>query len=140
MIKEKWWIRLCERNRAGKAIHAYIQGGVGRPKDTQLVFFYVTYPFKEIRGFGEFIERIVGSSEELWASHGHETCLSSYEEYEDLMRGRGKVTFVRFKNLHEGSVPIPFNIISEVLGIHRIPRRGRYINKEEAEELITLLG
>jgi len=139
MIKEKYWIRSCEQNRAGKTTHAYIGGGAAPPKNASQVFFYVVYPFREIRGFGEFIERIVDDSEKLWNSHGYETCLDSHEQYDDLMRGKDKATFVRFKNLHEGFKPIPFNMISVILEIEKMPRRGRYINKEQANELIRLL-
>ncbi|KPV64766.1 MAG: hypothetical protein AOA65_0833 [Candidatus Bathyarchaeota archaeon BA1] len=48
MIKEKWWIRFCDLNRAGRAMHAYIQGGAAGPKDAKLIFFYVVHPFKEV--------------------------------------------------------------------------------------------
>lgn len=139
MIKENYWMRFCELNRAGKTTHAYIGGGAAPPKVVEQVFFYVVYPFREIRGFGEFIERIVDDPEKLWNSHGHETCLDSYEQYDDLMRGKEKATFVRFKNLYEGSKPIPFNTISMMLEIKRMPRRGRYVTKEQGDELIRLL-
>jgi len=34
------------------------------------------------------------------------------------------------------STPISLNVISQVVGIGRMPRGGRYINKEIARELI----
>ncbi|KPV64765.1 MAG: hypothetical protein AOA65_0832 [Candidatus Bathyarchaeota archaeon BA1] len=55
------------------------------------------------------------------------------------MRGKERVTFIRFENLYEGSMPVSFNIISKILGIKRMPRRGRYVNKGQAEELIRVL-
>ena len=144
MIKEKWWVQFCHRNRIGKTMHAYIQGGAKGAgpkdtKDTKLVFFYVVHPLKEMRGFGEFAGRIVGKAGKLWGSHGHETCLTSHEEYDNLTRGKEKIAFVRFEGLHEGSMPIPFLAISRTLGVERMPRRGRYVSREEAEELTELL-
>jgi len=81
----------------------------------------------------------VDDLDKLWNSYGPETCLYSYEEYDDLMRGKEKATFVRFKDLHEGFKPIPFNLISMILEIERMPRRGRYINKEQVDGLIKSL-
>jgi len=133
---EKWWNRLCSQKRAGKTACAFVRKGLVGPKNAELLLFYVTYPYKEIRGVGEFIERITGDPENLWNTHGHESLLKSYEEYVDFMHGRTKATFIRFKNLRELATPIPTSIISQVTGIGRMPRMGKYINKEMAHQLI----
>ncbi len=133
---EKFWKRVSRQNRAGKVLHSFIRRGRVGPKKTELVLFYVTYPSSEIRGVGEFIERITGKADDLWNTHGGETCLKSYEEYEDFLRGRSKVTFIRFKNLRELSAPIPASVIAKVTGIGRMPRSGKYINKKTANQLI----
>jgi len=133
---EKFWNRLCNRNRAGKTVHVFVRRGLVGPKNAKLLLFYVTHPHKEIRGVGEFIERITGDTKDLWKTYGHESLLRSYEEYMDFMQGRRKATFIRFKNLRELSTPIRANVISQVTGIRRISRMGKYITKEMAHQLI----
>ncbi len=133
---EKFWNRVSSQNRAGKALHAFIRRGRVGPKKTELVLFYVTRPSSEIRGVGEFIERIAGDADDLWNAHGSETCLKSYEEYEDFLRGRSKVTFIRFKNLRELPAPISASVIFKVTGMRRMPRSGKYINKKTVNQLI----
>jgi len=101
-----------------------------------MLLFYVTYPHKEIRGVGDFIERITGDADDLWNTYGHESLLESREEYMDFLQGRTKATFIRFKNLRVLAVPIPASVISQVTGISRMPRMGKYITKEMANRLI----
>lgn len=136
LANEKWWKRLCSQNRAGKNLQAFVRKGLVGPKDTELILFYVTYPFKEIRGFADFIERVTGDVFDLWNSYGHEASLKSYREYLGFLRGRQKATFIRFKNLHELRTPIPASTISKLAGIDRMPRSGTYISKETAHKLI----
>jgi predicted transcriptional regulator len=133
---EKFWKRLCDRNRAGKTVHVFIRRGLVGPKNAKLLLFYVTHPHKEIRGVGEFIERITGDSEELWKTHGRESLLRSYEEYLDFLQGRRKATFIRFKNLRELPTPKSSTDISQVIGTRRMPRMGTYITKEIVDQLI----
>ena len=135
-IEAKWWKRFCDQNREGKTLHVYVRKGNVGPKDARLIFFYVTHPFKEIRGFAEFVDRIIGDADELWKDHGSETCLRSYEEFKNLMRGRRKATFILFRNLHELSKPVSFETISKVLGIRRMSRMGKYVTREESLDLI----
>ena len=116
--------------------HAFVRKETVGPKQTKLILFYVTYPFKEIRGFSEFVERVTGSAGNLWKDYGQETCVKSFREYLDFLQGRTKVTFIRFRNLHVLDVPISASAISRVTGINRMPRSGRYINKEMAQKLI----
>lgn len=133
---EKWWNRLCSRKKAGKVSHAFVRKEIVGPKKTELILFYVTYPFKEIRGFSEFVERVTGSAGNLWKDHSQETCLKSFGEYLDFLQGRTRVSFIRFRNLHLLDAPISASAISRVTGINRMPRSGRYINKEMTHKLI----
>lgn len=136
LSNEKWWNRLCSQKRAGKVSHAFVRKGIVGPKQTELILFYVTYPFKEIRGFGEFVERVIGSAGNLWKDYGQETCVKSFGEYLGFLEGRTNVTFIRFRNLHVLDIPVPVSVISQVTGINRMPRSGRYINKEMTHKLI----
>lgn len=136
LATEKWWKRLCSQKKAGKNLQAFVRKGLVGPKDANLILFYVTHPFKEIRGFADFVERVTGDVHDLWNSYGHEASLESYEEYLDFLQGRQKASFIRFKNLHELSRPIPTSTVSKLLGKSRMPRSGTYINKEMAHELI----
>lgn len=133
---EKYWNRLCSLNRAGKTVHAFVRRGTVGPKKAEQLLFYVTYPHKEIRGVGKFIERITGDADNLWNAYGHESLLKSYEEYVDFLQGRTKATFIRFKNLRELATPIPARVISQVTGIGRMSRNGKYITKKMAHQLI----
>jgi len=136
LTDEKWWNRRYSQNKAGKKLQAFVRKGTVGPTNAELVFFYVKHPVKEIRGFGEFVERVKGHVDELWDKYGHETVFESRKEYVDFVQGRTKATFIRFKNLRLLSTPISLNVISQVVGIGRMPRGGRYINKEIARELI----
>lgn len=136
LANEKWWKRLCGQKRGGKNLQAFVRRGLVGPKNTKLILFYVTYPFKEIRGFATFIERVTGDAHDLWNSYGHEAALKSYREYLNFLQGRQKATFIRLKDLHELSTPIPSSTISKVTGINRMPRSGTYISKEIAHEMV----
>ena len=133
---EKYWNRLYNQNRAGKNVHAFVRRGLVGPKKAKLLLFYVTHPHKEIRGVGNFIERITGDADDLWNTYGHEFLLESYEEYVDFLQGRTKATIIRFKNLRVLAAPRPASIISQVTGISRMSRMGKYITKEMAHRLI----
>jgi len=133
---EKFWKSVCSQNRAGKTLHAFIRRGKVGPKKAKFLLFYVTHPVKEIRGIGEFVERITGGADDLWNAYGKETCLRSYEEYTDFLQGRQNATFIRFKNLRELPVPIPASRVSEVTGIGRMPRSGKYINEKTVSQLM----
>ena len=133
---EKYWNRLCAQKRAGKNVHAFVRRGLVGPKEAKILLFYVTHPHKEIRGVGDFIERITGDADDLWKTYGHESLLQSYEEYMDFMQGRTKATFIRFKNLRVLVAPVLASVISQVTGIGIMPRMGKYITKEMANRLI----
>jgi len=133
---QKFWKRVYSQSRAGKRLHSFVRRGKVGPKKTNLILFYVNHPSSEIRGVGEFIERITGEADDLWNTYGSETCLKSYEEYMDFLQGRQQATFIRFKNLRKLPVPISASVISKVTGIGRMPRSGKYLNKKTANRLI----
>lgn len=133
---KKFWDRLSGRVAAGKKLYSFVRRGKVGPKNTELLFFYVTSPVREIQGFGNFAERVVGDADELWEKYGGETCLKSHEEYKDFLQGRKKATFIRLKNLQRLSNPISENTVCEIAGIARMPRGGRYINRETANQLL----
>jgi len=140
MIKDKWWRELLSLNHKGKKVLSYVQGGWAPPKNTSLMFFYVTKPIAEIAGYAEFIERKVGDAESLWSEHGDESVLKSRERFEEFIRGKQRVSFIRFKNLIEAANPIPVNNILMLLGRRRLSRKGFYIDKEMADKLIALMA
>ena len=132
----KFWERLCNQNRSGKMNHAFVRRGTVGPKSAALLFFYVTYPKKEIRGFANFVEHKTGEAKDLWHSLGHESLLSNYDEYQKFLLGRKKATFVRFNNLKEFSIPISEKIWMNIIKKERIPQGGLYINQEMANQLL----
>lgn len=133
---EKWWNRRLSQNRAGKKIHAFVRREIVGPKNAQYVLFYVKHPLREIRGTGEFIERKTGNVDELWNNYSRETVFKSYEEYLEFLQGRTKTTFIRLKNIRELSAPIPLKTVSGILNVNRMPRGGRYLNRETFEKIV----
>ena len=133
---EKFWKRLCSQNRAGKHAHAFVRRGVVGPKNAKLLFFYVTHPHKDIRGYADFVERVTGDAEDLWKSLGHESLLNSYDEYKDFLQGRKKATFIRFRNLRELPTRITTKVLSQVVGIEKMPQMGIYLTEKMAHQLI----
>jgi len=134
---EKWWNRRLSQNRAGKKIHAFVRRGTVGPKNARFVLFYVKHPLREIRGVGEFIERIKGEADELWNDYGQETVFNSYKEYMEFLQGRTKTTFIRLKDIRELSSPIPLKTVLGMLGVNRMPRGGKYISKEVFERILS---
>jgi len=139
MVKDKWWREFRRLHHKGKQIQSYVQGGWAAPKNTSLIFFYVTKPVAEIAGYAEFVERKVGDAEGLWKGHGSESVLSSLEEYFDFVKDKQRVSFIRFKNLQEAIKPIPLNNLLMFLGVNRLARGGFYIDKETADKLVALM-
>jgi len=138
-IEERYWNRFCRLNKAGKNTYAYVSIGVTLSDEVRQVFFYSGHPFQEIVGFADVVERKIGDSRELWNSHGQETCLNSYDEYLSLICASQKVTFIRFRNLHVASSPVPFDQISDILQTERMSQIGMYVNKTQADLLVRIL-
>lgn len=137
---EKFWTRLCSQNRAGKSIHAFVRRGVVGPKSAKQLFFYVTHPRKNIQGCADFIERVTGDANDLWETLGHESLLGSYDEYQDFLDGRKKVTFIRFTSLKEFLKPITTKTMAQIIGVERMPQMGMYIDERMANQLISIGG
>ncbi len=133
---KKWWNRRLSQNKAGKKIHAFVRREAVGPKTAQFVLFYVKHPLREVRGTGEFIERITGDVDELWNDYGHETVFESYEEYVEFLQGRTRTTFIRLKNIRELPAPIPLKTVSGILNVNRMPRGGRYLNEETFKKIV----
>jgi predicted transcriptional regulator len=134
---EKFWNRLCSQNGAGRPIHAFVRRGVVGPKNAKQLFFYVTHPRKDIEGYADFIERVTGDAKDLWESLGHESLLSSYDEYQDFLQGRKKATFIRFRNLKELPKPVTTKAMAQIIGKERMPQMGMYITEKMAHQLIS---
>lgn len=132
---EKWWDRLCERSSSNSQTHAFVRRNLVGPLETCKLLFYVKRPAMQIRGIADFIERVVGNYEELWSKYGSETCLKSFEDYLDFLHGNRLVTFIRFTNFCVFEAPISMEKIKRVLGVLRIPRGGKYINREMLNQL-----
>jgi predicted transcriptional regulator len=139
MIREQWWREFCRLRREGKKVQSYVQGGWAPPKNASLMFFYVAKPVSEIGGYAEFVDRKVGSAEELWREYGRESVLSTAEQFLKFVKDKERVSFIRFKNLQEAGKPIPLKNLLTLLGVRRLSRKGFYINPELAETLITLM-
>lgn len=134
---EKFWKRMCSQNRADKPVHAFVRRGIVGPKNAKQLFFYVTHPRKDIQGYADFIERVTGDAKDLWESLGHESLLSSYEEYQDFLQGRKKATFIRFRNLKELPNPVTTKAMAQIIGKERMPQMGMYITEKMAQQLIS---
>jgi predicted transcriptional regulator len=133
----KWWRRLYKRGRNSNEPQVFIRRNRVGPLKTQKLLFYVKQPIMQIRGAAEFIERLVGDYKELWDTHGDETCLKNFDEYVDFLKGRKDATFIRFKDLHELKNPISMAMMRKVLGVGKMPRGGKYLNREMANQLIV---
>jgi predicted transcriptional regulator len=132
---EKWWNRLCEQNRSSNEVHVFVRRNRVGPLETRKLLFYVKKPIMQIRGVADFIERLAGDYKELWNTYGDETYLRTFDEYVNFLRGRKAVTFIRFTNFHELENPVSMAVISRVLGVFRVPRGGKYLNRETANQL-----
>lgn len=132
---EKWWNRLCERNRSGSETHAFVRRSRVGPLETKKLLFYVKRPIMQIRGVADFIERLAENYKELWNTYGGGTCLKTLNEYIDFLQGRKTATFIRFTNFRELETPVSMEVINTVLGVPRMPRGGKYLNRETANQL-----
>ena len=132
---EKYWNKLRERIKANKETHAFVRKNQVGPREAQKLLFYVKKPIMQIRGSADFIERLTGDREELWKKYGTESCFETLDEYIAFTQGREKMTFVRFRNLRELENPISAETITTVLGFSKVPRGGKYVNLDTANQL-----
>ena len=139
MVQNRWWSEFCRRNHDGEKTYSFVLRGIAPPKDASRVLFYVTKPVGEIAGYADFIERKVGDADRLWKEHGGESVLGSKEKYDGFVKDSRKVSFVRFKDLHEASKAIPLNYVLMSLGVRRLGRKGFYIDKEAEDKFVALM-
>lgn len=136
--REKWWNSRDDKNRKSVNTQVFVRRGLVGPKEAQKLLFYVKLPVGEIRGYGDFLERITGTADDLWNRYGSETVFESRDQYDSFIEGRNKVTFVRFKNLQELEKPVSWKDLSAVLGIKKMPNGGRYLSRETVNSLLRM--
>jgi len=132
---EKWWNRRCTRNKTGTSVHSFVRRGKVGPKQAHRLLFYVKLPVKRIEGVSEFVERVVGSKDELWNLYGAETVFESRDEYDDFVGGRDNVTLIRFRNMEELETPVDFKAFNAATGIKKMPNGGMYISRETLSQM-----
>lgn len=133
---DKWWQRRCTRNKIGNSIHSFVRRGKVGPKEASKLLFYIKLPARQIKGIGEFVERITGSKDDLWNLYGSETVFGNKEEYQSFVQDRESVTMIRFRNLEELEKPIGFELLHATMGIRKMPNGGMYINKETLNQML----
>ncbi len=136
--REKWWKSRHDKNRKGGNTQVFVRRGRVGPKEAQKLFFYVKLPVGEIRGYGDFLARIVGTADDLWNMYGSETVFESRDQYDSFIEGRSKVTFIQFKNLQELEKPVCWKDLSAALGIKKMPNGGRYLSKETVNSILKM--
>ena len=139
MVREKYWIAYRDRCQEGRKVHAYVARGAAPPKNTRVLFFYVTKPVKSLCGYANFIGRKLGDSTVLWGEHCDESVLKSRAEYEEFIGAAGNVSLVRFTDLQAAVNPIPLKNLLRFFGVKRLSRKGFYINKDAADKLIAMM-
>jgi predicted transcriptional regulator len=140
MIQNRWWAEFCRHNSEGKKIHSFVLRGIAPPKDASRLLFYVTKPVGQIGGYAEFIERKVGDADRLWKEHGDESVLTSKGKYDDFVKDSQKVSFVRFKDLHEATKTMPLSHVLMTLGVRRLGRKGFYIDKGIEDKFVAQMN
>ena len=133
---EKWWNRRCTRNKTGSSVHSFVRRGKVGPKQAHKLLFYIKLPVRRIKGVSEFVERVVGSRDELWNLYGAETVFESKDEYDKFVDGRESVTLIRFRNLEELDTPVDFKAFKAATGIKKMPNGGMYISRETLSQMI----
>ncbi len=133
---ERWWNRRCARNKTPGVVHSFVRRGKVGPKQAARLLFYVKLPVRQIKGAGEFVERVVGSKDELWNLYGAETVFQSKDEYDKFVSGRSSVTLVRFRNMEELDKPVDFKTFHAAANIKRMPNGGLYISREALNQMV----
>lgn len=135
---EPYWKKRVEQHRKSIGTQAFVRRGKVGPKDANILLFYVKLPAGEVRGYGEFLERISGAVDELWSKYGSETVFESKGDYDKFVEEHEKVTLIRFKNLQELNKPLPWKELAATLGIKKMPNGGRYLNHETVNSLLKM--
>ena len=132
---QKWWTRRCEKN-SSDTVHSFVRRGKVGPKDTSRLLFYIKLPVRQIKGIGDFVERITGSKDELWNLYGAETVFGNKEEYDAFVSGRSSVTLIRFKSMEELDKPVGVEVFQAATGIKKMPNGGMYISRETLNQMM----
>jgi len=133
---QKWWNRRCDKNSSINSVHSFVRRGKVGPKDTSRLLFYIKLPVRQIKGIGDFVERIIGSKDELWNLYGTETVFGNKEEYDAFVSGRSSVTLIRFKSMEELSKPVGAEVLQAATGIKKMPNGGKYISRETLNQMV----
>ena len=133
---ERWWNRRRARNEIPGSVHSFVRRGKVGPKQAARLLFYIKLPVRQIKGVGEFVERIIGSKDELWNLYGAETVFQNKDEYDKFVSGRNSVTMIRFRNMEELDKPVDFKNFHAATGIKRMPNGGMYISREALSQMI----
>jgi hypothetical protein len=92
----------------------------------------------QCRGVADFVERVAGEADKLWERYGNMSGI--LRKLPQFLRGRSKATFIRFTGFKEPETPVSMNLLKKVLSISKIPRGGRYLSREEVNQLIPNEG
>lgn len=133
---EKWWNRRCARNKTKNLVHSFVRRGKVGPKQAYRLLFYIKLPVKQIKGIGEFMERVIGSKDELWRLYGAETVFENRDEYDKFVSGRDSVTLIRFRKMEELDKPVDFKTLNAAAGIKKMPNGGMYISRETLSQMV----
>jgi len=133
---EKWWNRRCTRNNTSGSIHSFVRRGKVGPKNASRLLFYIKLPVKQIKGFGEFVERLTGTRDDMWNHYGTETIFEDKEEYDKFVGDRSSVTLIRFRNMEELDRPISFQVLNAATGVRKMPNGGMYISRDTLNQII----
>jgi predicted transcriptional regulator len=133
---ERWWNRRRVRNKTPGVVHSFVRRGKVGPKQAARLLFYIKLPVRQIKGVGEFVERVVGSKDELWNLYGAETVFKDKDEYDKFVGARTSVTLIRFRNMEELDKPVDFKNFNVAAGIKRMPNGGLYISREALSQMV----
>ncbi len=136
-VDEKYWNRLCQRDKVGLTTHVFIRKNAVTPFQVNQLLFYVTAPDKrQVLGVANFLECLTGNSADLWKKFGSESCFENLWEYKTYTEGKEMMTFIRFNNFKQIKQPKTKDETVEVLGmLHRFSI-GQYLDRESALRLI----
>jgi predicted transcriptional regulator len=134
--EEKWWNRRCTRNKTGGSVHSFVRRGKVGPKQALRLLFYIKLPVRQIKGVGEFVERVIGSRDDMWSLYGAETVFENKDEYDKFVNGRDSVTLIRFRNMEELDKPVGFKAFNAATGIKKMPNGGMYISRETLSQMV----
>ncbi|MGA2385015.1 MAG: hypothetical protein ABSG33_00610 [Candidatus Bathyarchaeia archaeon] len=135
IVDKKYWEAFLAKSKAAPKAQAFVRRNQVGPKQVEKLLFYVTGK-KQVLGSADFLERLAGNFEDLWAKYGGESCFESFEEYKKFADDRLKMTFIRFSNLTETANPKPKEEVSKVLGSIRGFGAGRFLDKQTAMQLV----